>query len=1519
MDESYLEWLIGLPGLGEAKARRLAERFPSLGQLRAATREELSAVEGVTPVDVDTLLGLLSEGSGRDASGQLFLCPNCGSFAGTAAESCPFCGVEFEASTDSGLSDQIEEFVVEEDAPARICLTCGAGMGREATKCGMCGRQYTPEELALLPGFQPSLDESSPFCPRCGGYLFSDETECAICGTAVPSAKPAPPTANAKGVVKDFLTRWQRMAPAVSALSETDRLQEELEHYDRLLDADSTLERAYVNRSKILEKLGRSAEAADSLAKAADLNPAKDEEYRLEVQNILRSTADASALPARWRQPAATAAPKAVDARLVEALSHYDSLLRADPSLIVAWRTKGEILDRLGRIDEARQSFERADRLEHAEGRSLQAAVSGLRSRGLASSGPAGAGHVNGRVNGRVNGTRSGRTNGRTNGQTNGRVNGLAEGRVNGLTTGAVNGLTFGKGATNGLVNGNGFTNGRRGRYGPPRIPAQPHWSRSVVGIAAVVALMVIVPILASMLSPSPNGPSAIIRIDGDFSDWAKFPAYADSATDQVQNPDVNLLAVKVASQNQDLFVNARVQGLLFQSPGTNETGSVFVFLDEDNNRKTGYPIGDLGADALVEVYGWQDYRGLQYGVDSYRFNESGTPRSNDWARFVSGGSADAAVSGQQLELRATVLDPSKTRILVYAADNVGDLDPADGSVMPGRPTVVLGQQTVAPDVVVAPSVAFLRVTLAPMGGVPHLAALNVSRLGSSTDAVELALYRDDGSGALDAADAFLSNVSMVGNVASLPMNELVAAPEVLWVEARWANLTPTSTFGLSVAGIGSNGTASFRPPETGLVYLGAAPANLRVDGAFGDWRGRPYGQDNLGDVTNRTGAPEYDANVDLVATAVDLGANFTGYVRVDGRLLGGQDIPTTRTRTYPVPIDTDLDTVPDAVENQLGPNLTRDFNNDNITDDRTGGDVDADGIVDYPAGPDCWLNTTIPSWYPPPYAGRVVTRYICPIGLPPEEGVDVVYAYIDADNSSATGLWSDVQGRTYGFDYAIAVIGRNGAVNSSGLYAFVPARANPWNLVAPITVGLDAHRMEFSVNASALGLTAGYRVVYFASDWRLGYDVALPDAAVALFPIGAQAATNAVINEISPQPNPEWVELANPTGTPISLNGWNLALVRGNKLTVIFAFTTQTLGAWGSGQEYLSVPLPGNSLPNGNAQLFLQQGATIIDQTTYSSSVGSGQTWARFKDPITGRPMDTNNDAVDFYVSLAPSPARGNDRHRPTISVVKTGSRVVAAPGQLITYTLYYNNTDTGMAKTTWINDTLPSGAVFSSSSVPYTYVIGPMYGWLFTNVMPGAHSLTVTVQVSATTTDGQVLRNTVTLDYTDQLSRSLPRSRGWANTTVSRPTITVVKTASPANAKAGDLVTFTIYYNNSGSVAAGTVTIKDSLPQGFDYVGASPVPTWTNGRTFYWNFTNVAPGAHSLTMSARVNATFSGTQLVNWAFLNYTTVGGYPLVGSTSSVTVAIPELSDMLFVVAVPLVILGLKARAKRREQE
>src|SRR5205823_561746 len=226
--------------------------------------------------------------------------------------------------------------------------------------------------------------------------------------------------------------------------------------------------------------------------------------------------------------------------------------------------------------------------------------------------------------------------------------------------------------------------------------------------------------------------------------------------------------------------------------------------------------------------------------------------------------------------------------------------------------------------------------------------------------------------------------------------------------------------------------------------------------------------------------------------------------------------------------------------------------------------------------------------------------------------------------------------------------------------------------------------------------------------------------------------------------------------------------------------------------------------------------GTTISDQTTNAQNVNTGQTRARFRDPVTGVLMDTNNDAADFYISTLPSSGQANDRHRPTIAVAKTASRSIAAPGQSILYMVYYNNTNTGNANRVWVNDTLPSGVAYTASSAPYNSVSGSTYGWIFADVTPGAHSFTITVAVTAATTDGQLLGNVVTLNYVDQVRRSLPGSTAWANTTVSRPTITIMKTATPGSARPGDVVTFTVYYNNTGSAAAGTVTIQDSLPSG-------------------------------------------------------------------------------------------------------
>src|SRR5207247_1404838 len=84
---------------------------------------------------------------------------------------------------------------------------------------------------------------------------------------------------------------------------------------------------------------------------------------------------------------------------------------------------------------------------------------------------------------------------------------------------------------------------------------------------------------------------------------------------------------------------------------------------------------------------------------------------------------------------------------------------------------------------------------------------------------------------------------------------------------------------------------------------------------------------------------------------------------------------------------------------------------------------------------------------------------------------------------------------------------------------------------------------------------------------------------------------------------------------------------------------------------------------------------------------------------------------------------------------------------------------------------DTLPSGVLFSSSSVAPSSFSGQTYHWIFGDVGLGAHSFAVTAQLPSATTDGQVLRNTATLAFKDTLTRPMPGSPARADTSARRP----------------------------------------------------------------------------------------------------------------------------------------------------
>ena len=1590
MDESYLSWLRLIPGVSSDLARRIAERYPDPELMKGASPADLSKVPGITEDVALRVLDLVRAASTSDSSWYreepaLYLCPECGSFVGKGAGTCPFCGVVFDEG-EAVSESPVEELLRARNGEAKICTKCGAFLEPGATVCGMCGSEYVAERLGELPAVDTTpIPEADLFlCPHCGAFLSHGDAACAICGTPVDAEKRIPGLAReGRGVSKDFLSRWERVtseetltAPAPLA---PRSLEDELQEYERLLEADPSLERAWLHKGRILIRLGRSTEAIGCFDRAARIDPENEDAYRAEVIGLLGPAADLSVLPPRWREaepevhdvlddveerprpgpapprpapeptrvsakteqrapavvapptptptskpaPAVAPSPEPVSTELPairRAIAYYDRLLAMDSGLRVAWQTKGELLQRIGRKEDAEACFQRAADLEVAEREFGRTALTGLQTRGPVRAAPAQrtatAGRTNGRVNGLTNGRR-GRTNGRVNGLTNGSgaTNDLTDGlgRVNGL----MSGLARGEGRTNGLVNGNGFTNGRRGRP-PVRLASEGRqWARSVAGIAGVILLMVLAPILVSMLT-TPSVARGIV-IDGSFGDWGQVPVlYADRVGDTRGNPDVDLVGYKVAAGLDGLSVYTRVEGQAFRGSGNGT--DLLVALIHSGRATTGYDAGGFVADVMVELVGW-DSQVRSAPMYQWRAGANVT----DWFGFSPSGSALAAASGSETEFSIGIDEPAKAQVLLAAVDSMGRTDLSDAVVLPGAPAMSVRESSIAPDVIASTTrVPMLRLELTPSGPPASLGIVNITKAGSISDAaVSLSLFLDDGDGIPTPTDTLLGTAPVAQSRGSFPVNLPVTRSTVLFVTADLGALPVNETFGLALHDLSANGVVSVASRDLTLSYLGSAPGPT-VDGAFADWAGIPRSADPVGDVANRTGVSTVvNSNVDLTEVGSVLAANATFYLRVDGAMLGGVDVPNLRARAVPPsPVDSDLDGVPDSVEANLRPGLEVDFNNDNVTDVNAAGDVDGDGVQDWPNGPDVWLNTTIPAWYPAPYAGRAVSRYIGPVIPRTLEGVDSAIVYIDGDNRSTTGLPVTFGTATYGLDWAVVVIGRHGAVSASELYRYRAGTLIPWALVTSVPAAVDGTRLEVAAPDAILNLSADYRTAYYATDWQLSYDFALPVPPGRSPGPGTRtpAGTNVVINEVSPRPNPEWIEFANPTSGSIALAGWTIQRRNGaSPWTTIYAFPSgSSIGAWGSGSEYLGVDLT-NDLPNAGASVRLRDASgTVVDMTTYPN-LASGESWARFKDPTTGKPMDSDVDAADFYASLVPSKVAPNDRHRPTITVAKTANRATAAPGDQIVYTVYYNNTDTGRANHVWLNDTLAPQVTYVSSSAPPASSSGQVYRWHLTNVAPNSlNSLTITVRVNDGTGNGVILVNRADLEYTDQLNRKLTGSSAWRNVTVQRPVITVAKIGDKKAALPGDTIVYTIYYNNTGSASAQHVWINDTLPSGVTFLSSSVPPTSFSGQVYRWHFTNVAVGAHSFTITVRVNSAPGTSLLVNWVFLNYTTQSGYKLEPSQSSWSTSIPEFSDFALVAIVPLVFLGIR-RIRRAKKE
>jgi uncharacterized repeat protein (TIGR01451 family) len=250
----------------------------------------------------------------------------------------------------------------------------------------------------------------------------------------------------------------------------------------------------------------------------------------------------------------------------------------------------------------------------------------------------------------------------------------------------------------------------------------------------------------------------------------------------------------------------------------------------------------------------------------------------------------------------------------------------------------------------------------------------------------------------------------------------------------------------------------------------------------------------------------------------------------------------------------------------------------------------------------------------------------------------------------------------------------------------------------------------------------------------------------------------------------------------------------------------------------------------------------------------------------------------------------------QPILSVDKTGPADANA-GDTVSYGIDVSNTGSGPALGASLTDTKPDAGQASFDLGTLTVA---------------SHAVrNVGVAVPCATADGTVLTNSASAAAVDMLGNPVTGSDS-VQTTVHTPVLTLAKSATTA-VNAGDAITYQLSYQNTGSGAAASVTITDTLPADVYYStaldqGSGPAPSSAtrnaNGTTtLTWTTGSLAggSGAQTITYTVRPSLLFlGGSSVANSATLTFTNANGCtyaPVTASRSTGITTVPPSKNPL----------------------
>ncbi|WP_307292336.1 DUF7507 domain-containing protein [Pedobacter agri] len=316
----------------------------------------------------------------------------------------------------------------------------------------------------------------------------------------------------------------------------------------------------------------------------------------------------------------------------------------------------------------------------------------------------------------------------------------------------------------------------------------------------------------------------------------------------------------------------------------------------------------------------------------------------------------------------------------------------------------------------------------------------------------------------------------------------------------------------------------------------------------------------------------------------------------------------------------------------------------------------------------------------------------------------------------------------------------------------------------------------------------------------------------------------------------------------------------------VVFTVTAQNIGP--SNATGVTV---NDLLPNG----YTFVSAVPATGTTYNAGSGvwnigsltSGATAITLT--VTAKVNPTGTYVNTATISGAqPDPIPGNNTATATpvpvaqadLAITKTVSPTNPDVNSNVVFTIGLTNNGPSAATAVVINDVLPAGYSYVSSSASAGSYNNADGKWTLGTVNNAATAiLSITAKVNAT----GAYRNTATASTATADPNSGNNTASATPTPVAITDLKITKTAAKdiinnaATVNPGDNETFTIVVTNTGPSAATNVVATDVIPNGYTFSNSSASIGSYNQTTGKWTIGNLANGASAtLTINAIINA---------------------------------------------------------------